>query len=153
MIKRFFCNNSGKSFESNQSYQSKIKKLKLQTWFYWICPCEIMKSATSLMLLSTYKVIWSLDFLPYNDILNLQGSVTFLKFSKMYLPYFYEWSKFVCLYYRVTSLCQCIQLLSEYKKIYSGLPSFKEIFSPILHMCNHLPKHNYPSTLQVTIYQ
>ncbi|XP_053407134.1 nucleolar protein 14-like [Mercenaria mercenaria] len=50
--------------------------------------------------------------------------------------------------FRITSICRCFRLLSEYRKLYCDLSSFKEIFTPVLYMCHKLPKHKYPTELQ-----
>lgn len=40
-------------------------------------------------------------------------------------------------------------LLSEFQTLYQELPSYREIFSPILDMMDKLPVNKYPLTLQV----
>lgn len=56
-------------------------------------------------------------------------------------------AKFLC--FRLSVIKGCVALLSEFQTLYQELPSYREIFSPILDMMDKLPVNKYPLTLQV----
>lgn len=56
-------------------------------------------------------------------------------------------ANFLC--FRLSVIKGCVALLSEFQTLYQELPSYREIFSPILDMMDKLPVNKYPLTLQV----
>lgn len=53
--------------------------------------------------------------------------------------------------FRLSVIKGCVALLSEFQTLYQELPSYREIFSPILDMMDKLPVNKYPLTLQESI--
>ena len=51
--------------------------------------------------------------------------------------------------FRVDSLAQCLALLDLYTCLYKPLPSFREIFSPVVHFMKKLPLQLYPAQIKV----
>lgn len=56
-------------------------------------------------------------------------------------------SVFLC--FRLSVIKGSVALLTEFQTLYQELPSYREIFSPILDMMDKLPVNKYPQTLQV----
>lgn len=54
---------------------------------------------------------------------------------------------FLC--FRLSVIKGSVALLSEFQTLYQELPSYREIFSPVLDMMDKLPVNKYPQTLQV----
>ena len=53
------------------------------------------------------------------------------------------------LYFRMTAIHQTLVLLDEFSKLYTSLPCYREIFTPVLSMCEKLPRDLYTDTVQV----
>lgn len=53
--------------------------------------------------------------------------------------------------FRLSVIKGCVALLSEFQTLYQELPSYREIFSPILDMMDKLPVNKYPQTLQGSV--
>ncbi|XP_041369005.1 nucleolar protein 14-like [Gigantopelta aegis] len=50
--------------------------------------------------------------------------------------------------FRVNAVNSCVHLLQEFSTLYADLPSYTEIFLPVIEICKQLPKHLYPQSLQ-----
>lgn len=50
--------------------------------------------------------------------------------------------------FKVAAVHQCLVLLEEFSKLYVSLPSYREIFTPVLCICEKLPKEMYPESVQ-----
>lgn len=53
--------------------------------------------------------------------------------------------------FRLSVIKGCVALLSEFQTLYQELPSYREIFSPVIDMMDKLPVNKYPLTLQESI--
>lgn len=53
--------------------------------------------------------------------------------------------------FRLSVIKGSVALLSEFQTLYQELPSYREIFSPVLDMMDKLPVNKYPQTLQESI--
>ncbi|KAK6185807.1 hypothetical protein SNE40_007956 [Patella caerulea] len=52
---------------------------------------------------------------------------------------------------RLNAVSTTVELLLEYANLFTDLPAFKDIFSPVVNMCCKLPKDMYPADLQEKI--
>ena len=53
--------------------------------------------------------------------------------------------------FRLEAVQQCVTLLEEFSLLYRTLPSYKTIFSPVIHLCKKLPTEHYPESFEVRV--
>ena len=51
--------------------------------------------------------------------------------------------------FRMTAIHQTLVLLDEFSKLYNNLPCYRVIFTPVLSMCEKLPRDLYTDAVQV----
>ncbi len=52
--------------------------------------------------------------------------------------------------FRLSMVLQALHILTRFSSLYTHLPSYTEIFKPVLHFCDRLPVKQYPLNVKVS---